>query len=460
MADEPAGESRINWATNCGHRILTNSSGEGTLNRIGIRHEDKSEWERRSPLVPDDVARLVREHGVGVTVQSSSRRAFGDDLYRAAGAHVSPDLSDCSVIMGVKEIPVPLLEADKAHVIFSHTIKGQPAGIPVLRRLTEVRGTLIDYEKIVDAQNRRLVFFGRWAGIAGTIDSLWALGRRLQHEGFETPFLSIRPAHRYQDFAEIKREITAVGDKIRQDGLPEKLTPFICGFTGHGHVAQGAQEIFDLLPVRSIAPSEVATANIGGHEIGKVVFETEHLFVRQYSTTFDREDYRKQPEQYESRFEPYLPHLTMVMNCIYWDPRYPRIITRDMFRELYANTRQPRLRMIGDISCDIGGSMECNVRYTTPSNPIYVYDPETGLAESGVAGRGPVVLAIDALPCEIPVDASMDFSRALFKFIPDLARADFSRPLAQSGLPPELQAATIVYQGQFTPSFEYLSRYL
>ena len=146
------------------------------MNLIGIRREDKSKWEARVPLVPSDIEQLVREHGLKFRVQESATRAFSEDQYRAAGAEVNDDLSQCSIIMGVKEIPTEKLEAGKTYVCFSHTIKGQSASMAVLKRLLELGCQLIDYERIIDDDGRRVVFFGRFAGLAGMIDTLWALG--------------------------------------------------------------------------------------------------------------------------------------------------------------------------------------------------------------------------------------------------------------------------------------------
>ena len=101
---------------------------------IGIRREDKSVWEKRTPLVPEDVARLV-EQGAVIHVQSSENRCFSDREFREAGAHVTPDLKGADVILGVKEIPAERLEAGKTYLFFSHTIKGQPANMPMLRRI-------------------------------------------------------------------------------------------------------------------------------------------------------------------------------------------------------------------------------------------------------------------------------------------------------------------------------------
>jgi saccharopine dehydrogenase (NAD+, L-lysine-forming) len=431
------------------------------LNRIFIRREDKSDWEARVPIIPDDVGRLVRDEGLSIRVEPSPIRAFGDESFAAAGAELSVETTDCDIVMGVKEIPVEKLEPGKTYVIFSHVIKGQPDNMPALRRLMELRCRLIDYELITDEAGRRLVFFGRFAGVAGMIDSLWALGRRLEHEGVANCFSRIQPAHRYANLDAARAAIRKVGDEIRSAGLPEPLQPLVCGFAGYGQVSQGAQEIFDLLPTRDVSPHDLTAIGAEANVCHKVVFREEHLVRRiDAGSPFELQEYYDHPQRYATRFAPALEHLTLLINCIYWDARYPRLASRDDLRQLYADARQPRLRVIGDITCDIDGSVACTTRSTTPDSPVYVYDPETGDTRDGVAGPGPVVLAVDFLPCEVPVDASTHFSRAIAPFVPGLARADLRAPLAQSGLPAELERAAIVWEGQLTPAFAHLAEQL
>jgi saccharopine dehydrogenase (NAD+, L-lysine-forming) len=423
---------------------------------IGIRHEDKSEWEGRAPLVPDQLKHLIDEAGLRFCVQTSPTRVFRDEQYRAAGATVATDLRDCPIIVGIKEIPVDRFEPNKTYVFFSHTIKAQPANMPMLRRIVELGCTLIDYERIVDDQGRRLVFFGRYAGLAGMIDTLWALGRRLQHEGIENPFTRIQPAHRYGDLAHFEREFVTVANDVRNHGLPDAIRPLVCGFAGYGQVSRGAQHIYDLLPVKEIAPEELPALPAEANTCYKVIFREEHMVERvDSSQPFQLQEYYQHPERYRANFFGHVRHLTVLVNCIYWEPKYPRMITREQFRELYAGD-QPRLRVVGDITCDVDGSLACTPRATDPGSPIYVYDPTTGQTRDGVAGNGPVVLAVSFLPCELPVDASNHFSSSFAPFVPGLAKADFSGSLEQSGLPPELQRATIVYRGALTEPYRHL----
>jgi saccharopine dehydrogenase (NAD+, L-lysine-forming) len=429
---------------------------------VGIRREDKNEWESRTPLVPAAVKELREKDGIGVCVQTSSIRAFSYDEYETAGATVTEDLNDCPVILAIKEIPLEVLEPGKTYIFFSHTIKGQRDNMPMLERLLALGCQLIDYEKIVDDTGRRLVFFGNYAGLAGMIDTLWALGKRLEWEEIESPFRHIEQTHRYRTLAGARAAIQEVGQHIIRSGLPDALTPFVCGFAGYGNVSRGAQEIFDLLPVREIAASDLATFDEHDpHRVYKVVFSEQDMVEPVAPTSaFELHDYYQHPEKYRSRFHTYVPYLTLLVNGIYWTDRYPRLVTRRYIKELFSQGEKPRLRVIGDISCDIAGSIECNLRATTPGDPIYVYDPLTETTKNGHQGRGVVVLAVDNLPCELPRESSTHFSTTLLPFIPEIAGADYDAPFEQAGLSPTIMRAVIAWHGRLTPDYRYLQEYL
>ncbi|MBN1859463.1 hypothetical protein JW848_09695 [Candidatus Bipolaricaulota bacterium] len=432
--------------------------------RIGIRIEDMYAWERRTPLTPEDARYLRTEEGLEIVVQSSAKRAYTDDEYRAAGIPVVESLSDCPLIVGIKEIPNEILESDKSYLYFSHTIKGQPYNMPMLRRLLDLGSTLIDYERIVDEQGRRLIFFGNFAGLAGMIDTLWALGQRLEHRGIRSPFSDVRRALAYRDLEEAKRDISQIGDRIRIDGLPAEIGPLVIGVAGYGNVSKGAQEILDLLPIERIEPEELsgihASPRLSPFVIGKTVFEERHMATPiDPHQPFDLETYYHHPEVFRGRFETFLDELDVLVNCIYWEPRYPRLVTRAYLRER-LESGDLRLQVIGDITCDIEGSIESTVRATEPDNPVYVFDPRSGEAHDGVEGEGPVVMAVEILPTELPRESSAFFSRILAGLLPGLARADFKKPIEQSGLPPELERAVIVYRGRLTPGYTYLDEHL
>ena len=433
--------------------------------KFGVRDEDKSPWERRVPLVPVDL-KTLKDAGIRTVVQTSPRRAFADEEFAAAGVPIQEDLSDCDVIIGIKEIPSPKLQPGKIYLFFPHVIKGQPANMPMLRRLMELKATLIDYERIVDEKNRRLIFFGRHAGLAGMINTLWALGRRLDTEGVRSPFSRLKQARNYADLSGAREDLQRIAAQVREDGVPEAVHPLTVGVTGYGNVSRGAQEILDVLPVTPISPAELSRAahdrSLSRKTIYKVVFREGDLAESlEDGQSFDLDDYyRRGKTSYRGIFERYLDHLSVLVNCIYWDERYPRLLTRSQCRKMWAPGRRPKLMVIGDISCDVNGSIECTVKATEPGNPVYVYEPATGTAKDGFEGQGPVMMAVDILPAEIPRESSADFSRVLARLLPEIEKADFSKGFDGLLLAAELKRAVIVYRGELTPDYAYLKSFL
>jgi saccharopine dehydrogenase (NAD+, L-lysine-forming) len=431
---------------------------------VGVRREDKSRWERRVPVTPGDARRLKQEHGIEVWVQPSPIRVFTKDEFTQAGAVVQEDISACPVVFAVKEMPLDFFEPGRTYIFFSHTIKGQPHNMPMLKKMLDLGCTLIDYEKVTDENGRRLIFFGRHAGLAGMIETLWALGRRLDWEGVPNPFTWLRHTYEYKDLAEAKEAISDIGNQIRAEGLPKPVAPLICGVAGYGNVARGVWEILDLLPIVEIEPREVASVanspDYATNVIYKVVFKEEHT-VEPISPDirFELQDYYDHPEKYRGTFERYVPDLTMIVNCVYWEEKYPRLVTKEYLKQLYGGG-QPRLRVIGDISCDIEGAIECTVDSTEADEPVFVYNPFTGEATEGYEGEGPVVMAVDILPSELPREASIDFSGVLSAFVPAIAKADYSVPFEQLDLPPEIKRAVIAYQGELTPDYRYIEQFL
>ncbi len=430
---------------------------------IGIRHEDKYAMERRTPITPHHASKLIQD-GISVVVESSQKRIFTDAMYQQAGARIAPHMKQCDVVFGVKEIPMSALEANKTYVFFSHVIKGQPYNMPMLKKLMELECNLIDYERIADDQNKRLIFFGKFAGLAGMINSLWSLGQRLKVQGYgNNPFQTIRQARHYASLEEAKREIRLVGQKISTQGLPKDMLPLVVGFTGYGNVSIGAQEILDLLPTKEILPDQLAviskSTDLPTNIIHKVVFQEKHISRRTDGKDFDLQDYYNNPGAYENNFEQYVPNLSVLMNCMYWDDRYPRIVTKDYLKQLYAQG-EPKLKVIGDITCDPDGSIECTHKGTAIEDPVFVYNPHTEIPSMGFEGDGILVMAVDILPSELPMDSSMAFADALYPFVLPIAKADFSKPFKAVQLPPAIKKATILHKGKLTPDYEYIKTYL
>lgn len=423
------------------------------MHRIGIRREDKNQWERRVPVTPEDV-RLMEASSLEFVVQPSDRRIFADADYVDAGARVGEDLSQCGVILAVKEIPAELIHPGHTYVFFSHTIKGQPHGMPLLQRVLDSGATLIDYERIVDDQGRRLVAFGRHAGLAGAIDGLWALGRRWQAQGFVTPLLALKQAVSYADLETALDAVAAVGRRIAADGLSPELGPLVIGVTGYGKVGGGVMEVLDRLPTVTVAPKDLTEAYLedaGTHAVHVAVFAENDTVRAKDGAAFDLTAYRARPGAFESTFADFLPLLSMLVNSVYWDEHAPRLVRIDDLADA------ARLAVIADLSCDIEGGIEATVTATDTGDPVFTFDPQEGTAHPGFEGPGVTILAVDNLPCELPRDASAAFSDALRPFLVDLATADYTVAFDDLDLPSELKTAVIAHRGELAPGYAHLT---
>ncbi|MBU1071751.1 hypothetical protein KKG45_00735, partial [bacterium] len=283
---------------------------------IGIRREDKNKWERRVPLTPDDAAAVQKARGHRIVVQPSPIRVFADDTYRDAGLEVSEAALEADILIGVKEIPPELYRPGKVYVNFSHTIKGQPYNMPLLRRYLELGCSLVDYECIADDEGRRLIFFSLHAGYAGMIESLRALGLRLASRGLATPLRDVKPAYEYHDLADAQRHLRAIGERLAADGVPGADGPLVIGIAGYGNVSRGAQHILGWLPTTEIAVADLprAAAAADGKPLVHVVFKEQDMARQRGGRAFELQDYYDHPESYEGRFAQHLPHLDMLVN--------------------------------------------------------------------------------------------------------------------------------------------------
>jgi len=430
--------------------------------KLGIRREDKNEFERRVPLVPDQVRKLVRQ-GIDVYVQPSDIRVFKNEEYEAAGARVQEDLSECGMVLGVKEMPIPFFRPGGGYMFFAHVIKGQDYNMPMLKKMMELGCTLLDYEKVVDENNRRLIFFGEYAGLAGMLEILYFMGKRLEADGHRTPLTALKRPLDYADLGEAKAALEVVGKWIEQDGFPEFISPVVIGFAGYGNVSQGAQAIFDMLPHEAVAPEDlqdfVENGDWSAHKLYKVVYYEKDMVVPK-TGDFELQNYYQHPENYDGTFAQYLPNLTALVNCIYWDERYPRLVTKEWLKENWGEGKRAKLIVLGDISCDIGGSIECTVKATDPGNPAYVYEPGKDDIVEGFRGNGPVVMAVDTLPCELPRDSSAKFGTMLMPFMPAIAGVDLSVDFEGLQLPAPIKKSAVLHHGKLTPDYEYIERYL
>lgn len=431
---------------------------------IGIKKETGHPNERRVVLTPNHVKKLIKENNIEVIVQPSKKRIFSDDEYRKVGATISNNLSPCKLILGVKEVPKNEFIPNKTYLFFSHTIKGQKYNMPMLKNILDNNITLIDYELIKKDNGRRVVFFGHYAGYVGMINSLWTFGKRLKWDGVDNPFEELKQTCTYNNLSDVKSILKKIGEKIKKEGLPNQLTPLVVGFTGFGRVSKAAQEIIRLLPTVNIPADELASffrkGKFSNGVIYIVEFKKADLFMNKEVRGFDSYLYKKYPERFTSKFEKFIPYLSIIVNGIYWEPQFPRLITLSYMKHFYEFNPNPRLRVIADISCDIEGSIELTTKATSSENPVYVFEPLTEKVKDGVEGFGPVILAQDKLPIELPKESSESFGTALLPFIPQLVRADYTKPRLELNIPKVFKKAVITHQGELAKRYHHLHAYI
>ncbi len=234
------------------------------------------------------------------------------------------------------------------------------------------------------------------------------------------------------------------------------------GVTGHGHVSHGVWEILEALPVEEVTPEDLKTLadHASPRVIYKVVFGKRDRYRHREGKPFSDEEFQQHPERFASRMPEFLPYLTVLVNGIYWEERYPKLVTREHLRHLWQHQHPPKLMVIGDITLDIEGSIEATIKGGDPEHPGYVYDPLTGKYTDDLDAPGLLIMAVDIWPTELPRDASRAFSEALKPYVPAIARADYTQDFEHLDLPAEVKRAVILLAGKFAPAYTYMEAFL
>lgn len=394
--------------------------------KIGIVKEGKVPIDKRVPLIPEHCVELMNSFNCEVVVQPSEIRAISDEEYQKAGIALQSDLSDCDVLMGVKEVPINELIPNKTYFFFSHTYKEQPYNAKLLKACVDRGIRLIDYE-LLTKNGARVVAFGRFAGLVGAYNGLRGWGEKFG--GF-----TLKPAHQCVDMDDMFAQFKGFQ-------WPEDLKIIL---TGKGRVASGAVETLKAAGIPQIDPEEVVGYR-GGPFWSQL--DVEHYYKTADGRPFDRKELFADPSGFESDFMRFAPHAKLYIAGHYYDSRAPFIFTReDAKREDFA------ISYVSDISCDIDGPVASTLRPSTIADPFYGY---SAAEEKEVAHDHPNaigVMAVDNLPCELPRDASLSFGRDLVdQVLPALFDGD------KEGV---LERATECADGELAESFSYLKDYI
>jgi saccharopine dehydrogenase (NAD+, L-lysine-forming) len=400
-----------------------------TFARIGIIRERKNPPDARAPFTPRQCARITKEHGLDMVVEPSPVRCYTDAEYRNEGIRLNDELSDCDLLLGIKEVPPEQLLPNKTYLFFSHTIKKQAHNRKLLRAVLEKNIRLIDYETITDEKGGRLIAFGRFAGMVGAHNGVMLYGQRSGL--FDLPRL--KDLHDYSEAVAIYKTVYFQKMKIV--------------LTGHGRVGQGAAQVLTDMGIHRLSPNDFLQYD--GQEAVFTQLSSEEYVCRKSDGKFDKKEFYANPDRYESHFLAYARKADVMINGIYWDSRSPAFFTKEEMASEHFS-----IKTIADVTCDIApvSSIPSTLFASTIAAPVFGYDPVTG-EEVPPFTEGVIdMMTIDNLPSELPRDASESFGNQFIEHVlPDLLRPSEQGPI---------ERATIAANGQLMPRFSYLSDYV
>lgn len=399
------------------------------IKKIGIIREGKVPPDFRVPLAPAQAAELMKRFpDVKVVVQPSPIRRFQDSEYTAVGLELQEDLSDCDLLMGVKEVPIDQLIPSKTYLFFSHTIKKQAHNKKLMRALLDKKIRMVDYETIRDTNNKRIIGFGRYAGIVGAYEGFRAFGHKHNLFDLKSPSAC---ADRVEMEAEMK--------KIQ---LPSTTKLVVTGF---GRVGNGAEEILKLLPIKRVSIQEFITEDF--NEPVYIHIDTHEYYERKVDGGFDKKDFYNNPEHYFSILPSFVRRADMYIACHLWAAGNPLLITKE-------DVEHPdwKCMVIADVSCDTEGPIAPTIKASKISDPIFGYHRFQHVECDYREKDAICVMSIDNLPCELPKDASEDFGNELLnKVLPLMLGEDPNQII--------WKATETTLHGELTPHFEYLHDY-
>jgi alanine dehydrogenase len=396
--------------------------------KIGIIKECKIPSDKRVVFTPSKCLAAKKLYPeVEFLIQSSDVRCYSDKEYSDLGFSVVDDVSSADVLIGVKEVPIDKLIANKKYFFFSHTIKKQPYNKNLLLSILHNNIELFDHETIVDKNNNRLIGFGYYAGVVGAYNAFRALG--LKNDSFILP-----KASELKDRKELNAELLKIS-------IPDMKIVL----TGKGRVGSGAKEILDFLQIKEVSISDYLNKSF--EEAVYIQIDVLNYNNRIDNQTLDRFDFYKNPSEYKSTFNKFSSTSDMFIAGHYYDKNAPNLITLED-----VNLDDFKIKLIADISCDINGPIVCTIRSSTIKDPIYGYDPFSNKEVDYNQPGAITVMAVDNLPCELPRDASESFGEM---FITDVLPSFFNDD--KDGV---LQRSKMTSKGELTDKFSYLSDFI
>ncbi len=393
--------------------------------KIGLIREGKIPADNRVALTPKQCRWIQENKAIRIIVQHCDTRCYKDSEYVANGIDVKEDMSECDVLLGIKEVPVNMLIPEKVYFFFSHTKKLQPYNQRLFQTMMEKRITLIDYECLEHADGTRLIGFGFFAGVVGAHNGMMAYGNR-------TGKINLGRVYKKKNFQELIHTYFGL-----------KLPPLKIAVTGSGRVAHGILEIMNLMEIHEVEPDEYKD-NQFSYPV-YVHLKGADLYVNKLTDMYSRKEFHEFPERYKCLFSDYLPVTDILLNGVYWEEKIPRLFEmEDMKHESF------RINTIADISDDHNGSVPCNLGDGTMETPVYGVSKTDGMLTEPYLPGSVDIMAVGNLPNELPRDASRYFGEQLIKFILD--------DLLKGGSD-LLEQATMLKDGRLTTEYQYMKAY-
>ena len=372
--------------------------------------------ENRTPFSPTQISNLLNKFpNLKIIVQSSNRRCFKDEDYLKAGAQIMDDLRSADIIFGVREVDVSMLIKDKTYLFFSHTSKvRQYIGQVIvdkaiiykkelLKEVIKKNITLIDYENVRDVSGKgyRYLGFGRFAGIIGAYNTL-NLYLKLNNKQ------QLPRAFEINNYEQVKKLIS------KQNFNKLKIL-----LIGSGRASKGAIELLKHANIRQVSINDYLNKKYD-EAIFSNISPTKHV-ERKDGKDSSYQDYILNPHEYKSKVKNYLCDTDILITGHYWDIRYPKLFYPDQINEF------KNLKIIGDITCDINGSIPTTIRSTSIAKPYYSIDINS-MKEIDLCSKGIAVMAVDNLPSELPREASEEFGHGIMsEVLPYLINKDDGR---------------------------------
>ena len=394
--------------------------------KLGLIREGKSPPDNRVALTPAQCKWLLKNAvDVRIAVQTSTNRCFSDREYQAAGAEVKEDMSDCDVLLGIKEVPVNDLIKEKTYLFFSHTKKKQPQNQGLLQAILKKDITLIDYECLEHEDGQRIIGFGFFAGVVGAHNGMMAYGKR-------TGLFNLDRVYKQRSFRELIHNYFGL-----------RLPNVKIAVTGSGRVAHGILEIMNLMGIHEVEPEDYLKKRFSYPVYTQL--KGQDLYEQTATARYSREDFHNNPQQYSCKFLPYASQTDILMNGVYWEQNIPRLFNKeDISHDNFI------IQTIADITDDVNGSIPVNLGDQPIEDPVYGVDRTTFQKTLPYLKNSIDIMAVGNLPNELPRDASRYFGEQLIKFVLD--------DLVKGGSE-IIERATIVKKGELTPLYNYLSEY-